>query len=142
MKILTMLALLTTSLAAGELFEVVAASNEKVEGTREVVYEKGEQKMTLFLHSPSLITSVDVAAVSLTKDDAATVEVKLTEAGSEKFEKKTKGMDGKRIALFVQEKIVSAPILTKGPLGGVFYVKLKDEAEAKGFVEAFGKLKK
>jgi preprotein translocase subunit SecD len=139
MKFLGMLALFTTSLVAGELLEVAEVSKEAVPGSREVTHVYGEHSEVLHLHAPPLLVSKDVAKVSI-GDEPRSVTVVLTAEAAKKFAKDTAGMEGKRFAVLVQGKVMSVPMVRTAPWGGTFIISgFKDEAEVKGFVEAFAK---
>ena len=68
---------------------------------------------------PPLIATSDVAKISISEDPLV-VQVSLTDDGAKKFTTATTGMKGKRLAVIVQGRIVSAPLLQDAPLGRSF----------------------
>ena len=133
---------LTASLAAGELIEVLEVSKEATADSREVTYvywyEGKEHSEELHLKPTPLIVTDDVAKVSAGSEPRS-FTAELTKEGEKKFAEKTAGLVGKRIAIVVQGKVISAPGL-RFALGRNFTIDgFKDEAEVKAFVEAFEK---
>jgi preprotein translocase subunit SecD len=104
-------------------------------------YTNGDRNEARYIVRPPLIATSDVAKISISEDPLV-VQVSLTDDGAKKFTTATTGMKGKRLAVIVQGRIVSAPLLQDAPLGRSFeFSGFKDAAEAKVFVEAFNKKK-
>lgn len=75
-----------------------------VEGTMEKVH----------LHKTAALTSADVATAKASVDPKTRdpiIEIKLTEAGAKKLEKLTGDNIGRRLAIVVNGKVVSAPVI-------------------------------
>lgn len=98
----------------------------------------GENTQILFVEDKAIITEADVANAtpSLTRKDA--VDVTLSKEGTEKMIAATKimrpGID--RIAIIVDGKVLSAPVLQSVPLGKNFEINgLYEENEARNLAD-------
>lgn len=96
-------------------------------------FGEGENPEILFVEDKAIVTEADVvhAILSPSREDA--IDIGLSKAGTEKMIAATKimrpGID--RIAIIVNGKIVSAPVLQSVPLGKHFIISgLKEKNEA------------
>jgi preprotein translocase subunit SecD len=90
--------------------EIRQAETEPAPGLVEAVVEGSKQK--LYLHRESVLTKADIAgALAKRADDQAMVEIRLTEKGQKKFARATERHVNKPLAILVNGKVVSAPIV-------------------------------
>jgi len=97
--------------------EIRLTESEPGEGLTEVVFETSGE--TFYLHPEVVLTNEDIASASVTRwEDRPAVDLTLTEAGKEKFAEFTGANIGKRAAMLVNGKLVTAPIIRAPILEG------------------------
>lgn len=93
------------------------AESEPGEGLTGVVFEPSGE--TFYLHPEVVLTNEDIASASVTQlEGRPAVDVNLTEIGKEKFAGFTGANIGKRAAILVDGKLVTAPIIRAPILEG------------------------
>ena len=110
------LGLLTMTATADEKkdvkLEIRAAEKAPAEGLTEATVEGTNQK--IYLHKEAAITNEDIADARAARDDAGNpmVQITFTKEGAKKAEELTKQQKDKWIAILVDGKVVSAPMVT------------------------------
>jgi len=107
------------------------AEDELGPGLKEV--EFGRTGKRFYLHDEVLVNQTDVDSAFVTmQNDRWAVELMLTAEGSRKFEQLTEVNVGKRCAMFLNGKLVSAPrIMAPIRVGRAIVASDFDEAEAR-----------
>jgi preprotein translocase subunit SecD len=112
------------------------AEREPAEGLTEKTVEGTKKKV--YLHKTADATNEDVAEARVAKDDRErpTIEITFTEQGARKMAKLSKEHTGKLLAIVIDGRVVSAPVI-RDPFSAkavIFGMFTKDEAEklAKG----------
>ena len=93
------------------VLEIRLAQSEPQEGWEEVKEEKSGNK--IYLHKTAVITSDDVqrAVADIDANGQPVIAVHFNKAGQEKMEKATQENLGKRLAIVVDGKVVTAPTI-------------------------------
>ncbi len=142
----TLFILLISSLVArSEILRLSAVAEKEAPGVTRMELGQGDNKQILFVQDKAIITEADVsfAVPSPSREDS--VDVTLSNAGGEKMSEATKvmrpGID--RIAIIVNGKISSAPVVQSVPLGKNFQISgLGGKVEARTFADRLmGKVK-
>jgi preprotein translocase subunit SecD len=99
-------------------FEVRRAEAKPAEGLTEAAVAGTSEKV--YLHKDVALTAKDVAGAAVTRDGAGNpaVGVTFTEEGTKKFAKLTEEHKGKRLAILVEGKVISAPVINDKVTGG------------------------
>lgn len=117
-------------------FEVRLAQKESAEGLEEMVVPMTKEK--IYVHKEAVLTNADIAAARAHKDEAdrAAVTVVFAEGSRKKVGEFSEKNIGKIFAVFIDGKLVTAPVIRakfseKGQISGDFG---REEAEriAKG----------
>jgi preprotein translocase subunit SecD len=122
---------------SGRGFEVRRAEDKPGEGLTEATVAGSARKV--YLHREAALTGRDVTEARAIADGAngPAVEVTLTEEGRKKLAKVTEGHQGKPLAILVNGKVLSAPVVRgtisqgKALISGRF-TKAEAETIAKG----------
>jgi preprotein translocase subunit SecD len=113
-------------------FEIRRAETKPAEGLTEATVQGTTEKV--YLHKTAELTAADVASAAVGTDPrskAPVVEITFTEAGAKKVAKLTEEHKEKPLAVVVDGKVVSAPVV-RAKLGPRAVVSGKfTEAEAK-----------
>jgi preprotein translocase subunit SecD len=99
-------------------FEVRRAEAKPAEGLTEATVAGTTEKV--YLHKDVALTAKDVAGAEVTRDGAGNpaVGVTFTEEGTRKFARLTGEHKGKRLAILVEGKVISAPVVNDKIPGG------------------------
>jgi preprotein translocase subunit SecD len=115
----------------GVKLEIRAAEKEAAEGLTEATVEGTKQK--IYLHKKAAITNEDIAdaRAALDGDGNPKVDVTFTKEGAKKMQKLTEQQKEKLIAILVDGKVISAPVVNsvvseKAQITGKF---TRDEVE-------------
>lgn len=97
--------------------------------TAKVVVQPGTQD-SIYLVTPPFISAVDVESVQLSRDgnQAPSLSVKLTPAGTAKMANETAKAVGSQVAFLVNGSLVFMPIVRE-PLAGQFQITGKNDFE-------------
>lgn len=95
----------------GAKVEFRGAQNEPSEGLTEATDDSAKDKV--YLHKAVELTNDDIAEVRATKDnlDMPAIEFIFTKEGAKKFTKLTELQTGKLVAVLVDGKVISAPLV-------------------------------
>jgi len=113
-------------------FEIRRAEKEKAEGLTEAMVEGTKEKV--YLHKTAELTNEDIADAQAAEDNSMmpAVSITLTRKGAEKMKKLTEGHLDKPIAILVDGKVISAPVVRSavpGPKAMIAGRFTKEEAE-------------
>ncbi len=89
-----------------------AVADEAGEGTEPVTVREGGNKEVLHLRKEALLTAADVRSAragTASRRGEATVRLTFTEEGKRKFSEATKLSVGRRLAIIVEGRVLSAP---------------------------------
>ncbi|MDR1190752.1 MAG: hypothetical protein LBK60_03685 [Verrucomicrobiales bacterium] len=139
--------LAATSPAAEDVFAVCRIQEKESPDTIAMVLKSksgdAANGQTFFVSKEKILDDRDViSAQMIERDDTFSVNLKLTENGKEKFAKLTKETIGKRLAILLNGKLYSAPVVRTEITGGeleISYFAFTTKAEAKELIAAFGK---
>jgi preprotein translocase subunit SecD len=111
--------------------ELRRAETEPAEGLTEATVEGTKRKV--YLHKEAEITNEDIASAKVVADEGKDpfIEITFTKAGQKKIAKLTRDHKDKPLAILVDDKVISAPLVKseiseKANITGKF---TKDEAE-------------
>lgn len=109
-------------------FELRLAETAPAKGLKEAVVEGTTRKV--YLHKEAVVTGRDIAEARPTSDSAGkdAIGITFTKAGGEKIAKATGAHKGKPLAIVVNGKVISAPVIrakisTKAVISGEFSKK-------------------
>lgn len=88
-------------------------------GAVEMTEEGSGSGETIYVDPSALLTIVDVKSASVVSQEGASILMNFTKAGEAKLEKATEALLEKKIALIIDGKLVSAPVVRgvfKGPV--------------------------
>jgi len=124
MNLFSLFCILVPCLASGEILRLSNVVAEGGNGITKYEYGTEEEKRNILVEDRAIVTEADVnfAIPSQSRNDA--VDIALTNGGTEKMIAATAnlrpGVD--RIAIIVNEKVTSAPVLQSVPLGKNFII--------------------
>ena len=128
MKI-TLIILATCLAAHAGIIRLSAVVQKEGPGITRHEIGEGENQQTLFVEEKAIITEADVAIATPSPTQQDAVDVTLSKEGTEKMIAATKimrpGID--RIAIIVDGRILSAPVLQSVPLGKNFVINGLDQ---------------
>jgi len=115
--------LLAAGICQGQMLrlsEVVEAAGPE---TETMTYKEGESEVQLFVKKKAFISDGDVQSAEAAAEGV--IHVKLSEAGAEKMKEVTGRMlpGRSRIAVIVDGKVMTAPVVQSVPLGGSFQIE-------------------
>lgn len=117
--------------------EIIRAEKAPAEGLKEAPVVGSEDKV--YLHAKPDVTGADIASAKVTTDNAGNpaVEVVFTEAGAKKVSALTKQWQGKPLAIVIDGKVISAPVV-RAEIGGKAVISGKfTKEEATRIASAF-----
>jgi preprotein translocase subunit SecD len=139
---LALFAIVATVLAAeAELIRFSAVSSEATPTTKEMAYESRGETQRLFVEAAPIVTERDIARVERVGGSSTAIKIVLTESGENIFNEGIKDREGKRIAVIIGNKVVSAPVLAATAFGRELVIdgNLTTE-EADSLVSSFAKI--
>jgi preprotein translocase subunit SecD len=89
--------------------EIRRAEKEKAEGLTEATVEGTKEKV--YLHKTAELTNADIADAKVEGDKNPEIRVTLTKAGAEKMRKVTEEHRNKPLAIVIDGKVISAPVV-------------------------------
>lgn len=96
--------------AAETKFEIRRAETTKAEGLIEA--KDPDSKEVLYLHKEAVVTSADVASAKVVKmGNHFALALEFKEAGAKRLEKATEAHKEKPLAILIDGKVVSAPLV-------------------------------
>ncbi len=122
MKTVTVLIVLLALLGCAKAPEQVTiefrlAETEPAEGLTEMIFHRTEE--TFYLHDEVLISNADIASASATMwEQRPVVDLRFTEAGTQKLAKLTTENVKKRVGMLVDGTLASAPVINAPILEG------------------------
>lgn len=130
MKIILLLVLLT-SFGNAEILRLSLVAIKAGPGITALDLGEGEAKQIIFVHDKSFITEKDVKFATPSPSQPDSVDITLTPAGTKKMIAVTTKMRPSidRIAIIVNGKILSAPVVQSVPLGKNFVISGLDEKD-------------
>ncbi len=134
MKLTTLFLVLIPCLATGEILRLSKVVPEAGDGITKYEYASGESKQIVFIEDKSIVTDADVAFATPSLTQENSIDVSLTEEGGRKMSDATAPMKPAvdRIAILIQGKLKTVPVLQSVPLGKNFMINglnEKDEPE-------------
>lgn len=124
-----------TPLTTTGTIDVYAVSASQVPGARKAT--DPESKASIFLVTPAIISTADVATVQRTKGSPESLTVNLTPAGASKLAAATSKLAGMQVAFVVNGTVVSAPKVMS-PLSSGF--RITSDVIAKNSEQIFAAL--
>jgi hypothetical protein len=105
----------------GPRFEVRLAEDKPGKDLTEATVEGSTRKV--FLHKEVILAAKDIAgAKAITIDDKPAIDVSFTPAGAKTLKDLTTANAGKRLAILVDGKVLTAPIIRDGITGGKAHI--------------------
>jgi len=118
-----LLALSAASINAQDSFvQFRAVSPLATESTDTMTYSSGESALELHLVKEPIITNSQIASAEIDDNQPSVVMVTLTEEGEKRFDDGIKDMQGKQIAIVVNGRVVSAPVLQATSFGRILQI--------------------
>lgn len=93
--------------------------DESSRDTRDMLLKHGDSSETLHVDRNIIISDKDIVEATLIEGDHPAVRIRLTEEGKKKFAELTKESINKRLALVLDDQLVSAPVVRAEITGGV-----------------------
>ena len=111
----------TEKLAAGEAqtrvrLEFRRAEHEPGEGLTEVIEDGSGRR--IWLHEEAELSNEHIASARVPQDNLQVVDIALTEEGARRFATLTREHSGKRLAILLDGKMISAPVIREEITGG------------------------
>ncbi|MEP2774737.1 MAG: hypothetical protein ABJQ29_05880 [Luteolibacter sp.] len=124
MKITTLLFLLLAHLSTAEILRLSKVVEKAGDGVTQFELAQGEDTQTLFVEDKAILTEADVLVALVSVRNADAVDITLTPEGTEKMIAATTPMRPAidRIAIILNGKVKSAPVIQSVPLGKNFVI--------------------
>ncbi|MBG79514.1 MAG: hypothetical protein CMJ39_02245 [Phycisphaerae bacterium] len=137
--ILLPLLMLGCNNSTGELFAIKPAWTMKMSGLTHYSLGNGLQ---IWVQESPIVTATDIKTARFVTDDLGNPAVRITldPRGAERMSRFTEGHVSQPLAVFVDEALISAPVVT-GQIGPDFLVMgLGDKSHAESFAERVGEM--
>ncbi len=110
--------LLCLVLTFGAILQISAAETQGLylravvdEGTEGAIQMDDDDGQTVYLSSAAIITPDDVESAELKSDDPVSISFTFKSSGQTKLGKATRSMIGKKLAIIVDGKLLSTPVV-------------------------------
>lgn len=145
MKTILLLTILAAALSLGrandqECFRLSKVVDPDTPGAVEMRDGGGKTLNTVWVDSAPLLSQSDIARASVVDSDPIRVRFEFTDAGRKKFSEITKQFTGKRIAIVVEGRLLSAPRVNEQISGPTMETQWDgDRDDALRFARTFGR---